>query len=186
MLKKNLRLIFSAKRDSLSSTQISNLSLSIANKLLELPIWDFTYYHIFLSIEEKKEIDTSYLLSILQGKDKNIIVSKMHGAHELIHFLLTDNTLIRKNKWNVPEPVDGIEITTTKIDVVFIPLLAFDVKGNRVGYGKGYYDNFLSTCKNNVVKIGMSFFEASEEITDVLASDIPLDYCVTPKNIYKF
>ena len=186
MLKKNLRLKFSSKRDSLSSSDISDLSISIANKLLEMPIWDFKYYHIFLSIEEKKEIDTSFLLSILQGKDKNIIISKMHGELELVHFLLTDNTLIKKNKWNVPEPVDGIEIQPTKIDVAFIPLLAFDNKGNRVGYGKGYYDKFLSECKNNVLKIGLSFFEASEEISDVLESDISLDFCVTPKKIYEF
>ena len=69
---------------------------------------------------------------------------------------------------------------------MFIPLLAFDNKGNRVGYGKGYYDNFLSKCTPDVIKIGLSFFEASDEITDVFESDIALDYCVTPNTIYQF
>jgi len=186
MLKKDLRLKFSSQRQSLSITDISNFSLAISNRLLKLPIWHFNYYHIFLSIEEKKEVDTSYLLSILQGKDKNIIISKMQTEQELVHFLLTDATRIKKNKWNVPEPVDGIEVNPTKIEVVFIPLLAFDNKGNRVGYGKGYYDNFLSKCKPDVIKIGLSFFEASEEISDVFESDIALDYCVTPNTIYQF
>ena len=97
-------------------------------------------------------------MSILQGRDKNIILSKMVANHQLKHFLLTDNTLIKKNKWNVPEPVDGFEIDANKIDVVFIPLLAFDDQGHRVGYGKGYYDAFLASCKPDVIKVGLSFF----------------------------
>lgn len=186
MLKKQLRLQFSSLRNSLTTTVLSDLSLAIANKSLTLPVWDFTNYHIFLSIEEKKEIDTSFLISILQGKDKNIILSKMVSDTHLKHYLLTDNTLIKKNSWNVPEPIDGLEVAPDKIEVVFIPLLAFDNMGNRVGYGKGYYDVFLKSCRPNVVKIGLSFFEAVPKIEDVLATDIPLDYCITPNSIYSF
>tara|TARA_R110000868_G_scaffold124959_4_gene330082 strand:+ start:11201 stop:11761 length:561 start_codon:yes stop_codon:yes gene_type:complete len=186
MLKKDLRLKFLAERALFLPKQISELSLEISNKALQIPIWDYTNYHLFLSIPQKNEVDTSYLLSILHGKDKNIIVSKMVGEIDLTHFLLTDNTLIKINKWNVPEPVDGIEINPSKIDVVFIPLLAFDTKGNRIGYGKGYYDNFLSQCRKDVLKVGLSFFEPVVTIADVLESDVPLDYCVTPNKIYKF
>lgn len=186
MLKKELRLKFSTQRDLLSPSTISDLSIAISNQLLKLPIWNFNYFHIFLSIEEKKEVDTNYILTILQGKDKNVILSKMHDDKELIHFLLTDNTLIKKNKWNVPEPVDGIEVAANKIDVIFVPLLAFDTLGNRVGYGKGYYDTFLSQCKKDVIKIGLSYFDAEDQITDVYDTDIPLDYCITPNKIYKF
>jgi 5-formyltetrahydrofolate cyclo-ligase len=187
MLKKDLRKLYQTKRASLTIDDASDLSLEISNQLLQLPVWNFNYYHIFLCIVEKKEIDTSYILSILQGKDKNIILSKMIEKQDLLHFLLTDNTLIKKNKWNVPEPVDGIEIDPKKIDVVFIPLLAFDNSGNRVGYGKGYYDKFLNSCKEDVIKIGLSFFEATPDIiTDVLPTDIPLNYCITPKEIYSF
>jgi 5-formyltetrahydrofolate cyclo-ligase len=102
------------------------------------------------------------------------------------HFLLTDNTIIKKNEYNIPEPVDGIEISNDKIEVVFIPLLAFDKKGNRVGYGKGFYDKFLSNCKPETLKIGLSFFEAENEISDVFDGDIGLDYCVTAEGIYRF
>tara|TARA_R110002051_G_scaffold111608_1_gene184197 strand:- start:664 stop:1224 length:561 start_codon:yes stop_codon:yes gene_type:complete len=186
MLKKDLRLKFTTQRNLLLPENISDLSLDISNKTLQLPIWNYNYYHIFLSIKEKKEIDTSYVLSILQGKDKNILISKIIGEQDLVNYLLTDNTLIKKNKWNVPEPVEGIEVHENKIDVVFIPLLAFDKKGNRVGYGKGYYDVLLTKCRKDVIKIGLSFFEAIDEITDVSPIDIPLDYCVTPKTIYKF
>lgn len=186
MLKKDLRLKFSSQRSQLNTEKISALSLVIANNILSLPIWNFTNYHIFLSIQEKKEIDTSDIITVLQGKDKNIILSKMVDQQQLKHFLLTDNTLIKKNKWNVPEPVDGFEIEANKIDVVFIPLLAFDEIGNRVGYGKGYYDSFLKACKPNVIKIGLSFFGPVAKIEDVYDTDIPLDYCVTPNKVYSF
>ena len=102
------------------------------------------------------------------------------------HILLTDNTKLKANSWGVPEPLDGIEVPTQKIDLVFLPLLAFDENGNRVGYGKGFYDNFLRECKEDVVKVGLSLFTAEKEITDVNGNDIPLDYCVTPEKIYSF
>ena len=126
-------------------------------------------------------------MHLLSGKDKGIIISKTDfNARNRTHFLLTDKTKIKKNEYNIPKPVDGIEIPFTKIDVVFVPLLAFDEKGNRVGYGKGFYDAFLSECKPDVIKIGLSLFEPEELITDVFEGDIRLDYCVTPNSIHWF
>ena len=185
MLKSDLRLLYTKLRKELTFRKITDYSLQLANSSLELPIWNFDYYHLFLPITDKKEIDTSFLLSILQGRDKHVILPKMKGD-DLIHFLLTDNTTLKTNQWNVPEPVDGIVVESSKIDVVFVPLLAFDKKGNRVGYGKGFYDRFLQQCKKDVVKIGLSLFDAEEEIEDVLENDIPLDYCITPNKIYEF
>ena len=104
----------------------------------------------------------------------------------MIHFLLTDSTRLKKSKWNIPEPVDGIEIAPNKLDVVFVPLLAFDGQGQRVGYGKGFYDRFLAQCRKDAIKIGLSLFEAEERISDFEESDIPLDFCVTPKKVYSF
>lgn len=185
MLKADLRLLYSQRRNQIPPEKISDASLLISNKVLDIPIWDYDYYHIFLPIPHKKEIDTVFLLSILQGRDKHVIIPKMDGD-SLSHFLLTDNTKFKTNKWGVPEPVDGIEVQPDKIDVVFVPLLAYDKSGNRVGYGKGYYDKFLLQCKPEVIKIGLSLFDAEEEIEDVLESDIPLDYCITPNQIYRF
>ncbi|HLF50780.1 MAG TPA: 5-formyltetrahydrofolate cyclo-ligase [Flavobacterium sp.] len=174
-------------RNQLSEEEIEVKSLAIANELLKLPIWDKTYFHIFLPITEKKEVNTEFILHLLSGKDKEIIVSKSDfETRKMIHFLLTDNTKIRKNAYNIPEPVDGIEVPSNKIDVVFVPLLAFDKKGHRVGYGKGFYDILLSECKPDVIKIGLSFFESEEIITDVFESDVQMNFCVTPDAIHSF
>ncbi|HSD09120.1 5-formyltetrahydrofolate cyclo-ligase [Flavobacterium sp.] len=187
MLKKELRTKYKALRKELTESEIEQKSLAIANALLPLPIWDKTYFHLFLSINEQKEIDTEFILHLLSGKDKEIIISKSDfESRKMTHFLLTDNTKIKKNQHNIPEPVDGIEVPANKIDVVFVPLLAFDKKGNRVGYGKGFYDKFLSECKPGVIKIGLSFFEAEELISDIFEGDVLLDYCVCPNGVYKF
>ncbi len=187
MTKSELRKKYKSLRKDLTLNQIDDLSIAIANQTLKLPIWEHLFYHIFLSIEEHKEINTDYILNILAGKDKNIVISKSDfKTTTLINYLLTDSTVIKKNHWNIPEPVDGIEIDDKKMDVVFVPLLAFDKQGNRVGYGKGFYDNFLSNCKPNAIKIGLSFFETENEITDTYKGDIKLDYCVTPEKVYEF
>lgn len=182
-----LRKIYKLKRQQLSFKQLDSLSLDIANQLLKLNIWNYNYFHIFLSIEEQREVNTDFILNILSGKDKNIIISKSNfKTCKMTHILLTDATVIKKNSYNIPEPVTGIEITNSKIDVVFVPLLAFDNHGNRVGYGKGFYDKFLSKCTPKTLKIGLSFFEAEDKIDGVFKHDIALNYCVTPKQIYSF
>ncbi|MBU2940900.1 5-formyltetrahydrofolate cyclo-ligase [Lacinutrix sp. C3R15] len=188
MTKTELRIAYRIKRRNVTEEQLENYSLQIANQLLQLDIWNFSFYHLFLTITEQHEVNTDYILNILSGKDKNIVLSKSDFKTGLLkHFLLTDNTTIKKNKYNIPEPVDGIEITNDKIEVVFVPLLAFDKNGNRVGYGKGFYDTFLASCKPETIKIGLSFFEAETRIiSDIFEGDIALDYCVTPTEIYRF
>lgn len=187
MNKRDLRRKYKELRLNLSEEQIEELSLGIANNLLKLEIWNLDFYHLFLSIAEQKEVNTEYVLHILQGKDKNIVVSKTDVInHRLDHFLLTDNTRIIKNRWNIPEPEGGIEISPEKLDLVFIPLLAFDKTGHRIGYGKGFYDQFLASCKPDVIKIGLSFFEAEDVIKEIFDSDVALDFCVTPHKVYQF
>ncbi|MCG9792012.1 5-formyltetrahydrofolate cyclo-ligase [Flavobacterium algicola] len=185
--KKILRAKYKALRLALSTEEVEERSLAIANQLITFPIWDKTYFHIFLPIAEYNEVDTELILHLLSGKDKEIVISKADfDSRIMTHYLLTDNTKIKKNEYNIPEPVDGLEVPSLKIDVVFVPLLAFDQKGHRVGYGKGFYDKFLSECRPDTIKIGLSFFDSEPFIDDVFEGDIALNYCITPNKIYKF
>jgi len=186
MLKKDLRKKYAELRSLVSSTQLAHQSLCISNNALKIPIWSFNYYHIFLPIKQKHEIDTVNIISILQGKDKNIVIPKIIDKTTLAHYLLTDNTLLKANKWGIPEPVDGILVAAKKLDVVFLPLLAYDENGNRLGYGKGFYDRFLKECKPDVVKIGLSLFDPETIIEDTNEDDVPLDFCITPEKTYTF
>ena len=185
MDKKKLRQYYKDKRKSIQDDSNASLSLAIANRLLELPLWEHTYFHLFLSSRQLGEVDTDYILTLLQGRDKQVVVPRMQTEHELKHILLTDATLIGTNRWGIPEPQEGIEVLPEQLDVVFVPLLAFDEMGNRIGYGKGYYDRFLVKCKPSCLKIGVSFFSAEKSIPQE-STDIGLDYCVTPEQVYSF
>ncbi len=187
--KNELRAAYKLVRKALSENEIDEQSLHIANQSLNLNIWDHATYHLFLSIAEQKEVQTEYLLHILQGKDKNVVVSKSNfNDHSMTHYLLTDQTILKKNAYNIPEPEGRglIEVHPTNIDVVFVPLLVADKKGSRIGYGKGFYDRFLIQCRPDVIKIGLSFFEPLQDQIEVGKFDVKLDYLITPIEVFKF
>src|SRR5690554_3376677 len=117
MTKNELRKKYKKLRNDLSFETIEDLSLKIANQTLKLPIWEHENYHVFLSIEEHKEVQTDVLLHILSGKDKNIIVSRSDfETRKMTNVLLTDNVIIKKNEWNIPEPQNGIPVNNEIID----------------------------------------------------------------------
>ena len=187
MRKSDLRLLYKQRRAALTADAIEAQSLVIANQLLALPIWEHTYFHVFLPIVKQREVNTEYILHVLAGKDKDVVVSKSDFAtRQLTHFLLTDSTKISTNAYGIPEPESGLAVPVSAIEVVFVPLLAYDKLGHRVGYGKGFYDSFLQQCNPNTVKIGLSFFAPEEKIEDISASDVPLDYVVTPEGVMSY
>jgi 5-formyltetrahydrofolate cyclo-ligase len=183
MNKKELRKEYINLRKALPDLEIEERSLLISNYTLQLDIWKYSNYHIFLPITKQKEINTEYLLHVLQGKDKNIIVSKSDFEDfTMKHYLLTDQTKLIINSYGIPEPDEkGIQIDEEAIDVVFVPLLVADKYGNRLGYGKGFYDRFLKKCRVNTLKIGLSFFEPLESRIDADVHDVGLDYIVHDK-----
>ena len=181
-----LRKKYIALRQSLMDDEVEAMSVKIANQSLKLDIWNKIYYHIFLTIAHKKEVNTDYIMHILQGKDKSIVVSKADfSTCHMQHILLQENTALKISDYGIPEPVSGIEIPPDMMEVVFVPLLAFDEQGHRVGYGKGFYDRFLDRCKPGTLFIGLSFFPPETKI-DAGDTDIALDFCITPEKIYQF
>ncbi|MFP9112971.1 5-formyltetrahydrofolate cyclo-ligase [Flavobacterium sp. RHBU_3] len=187
MEKPELRQKYKALRAALSLEDVAAKSLAIANNVLQLDVWDKTYFHLFLTIDDQREVQTDLIQHILWGRDKDIIVSKSDFEnYTLQHFLLTESTRLMVNPYGIPEPAEGIEVLPAKVDVVFVPLLAFDNKGHRVGYGKGFYDRFLAECRPDVVKVGLSFFEAEPTEIPHSDTDIPLDFCVTPNGVVSF
>lgn len=184
--KDQLRQDFLSKRKALSDATHQKMTDAIVNRCLELPIWEFSIFHMFLPIEKQREVDTTVLLTVLQGKDKQVVLPKTAPHATLRHYLLTEETRILENPWGVPEPQGGLEIQPEQIEVVFVPLITFDLEGYRVGYGKGYYDRFLARCHANTIKVGLSIFDPVEGIKDRSPYDVPLDFCVTTQQCFSF
>jgi len=184
--KAELRLYFIEKRKQLSASDHAALSLAIISQCIQLPIWSLYYFHLFLPIKKFAEIDTTLLITLLKERNKQIVLPKLKSSTSLSHFLLTDETKIKENRWGIPEPTENMLIDPKQLEVIFIPLLAFDQFGNRVGYGKGLYDDFLANCLPDVIKIGLSFFDPINKIKGIRKEDIILDYVISPKQIYQF
>tara|TARA_B100001057_G_scaffold359016_1_gene361213 strand:+ start:558 stop:1118 length:561 start_codon:yes stop_codon:yes gene_type:complete len=184
--KRKVREIFISRRNLINSKILEDSSIQIAKQSLKLEIWHFTNYHIFFPIEKNKEVNTKHIIQIIQGKDKNVIVPKIKDNTNLKNYLLTDSTLFVKNSYGISEPQSGIEVNPIDFDLIFIPLIAFDQMGYRVGYGKGYYDKMLSQCSKKALKVGLSLFDPINKIHDISTHDVKMDYCITPDQIYKF
>ena len=118
MNKKEARKKSKEERQKLSFEQVDEKSLAIANQLVQMDIWNKNYYHLFLPIEEQKEVNTEFILHVLHAKDKEVVVSKSDFiTTSMTHYLLTDNTRIKKNEYNIPEPINGLNVPTEMIDV---------------------------------------------------------------------
>ncbi|WP_317045944.1 5-formyltetrahydrofolate cyclo-ligase [Blattabacterium punctulatus] len=108
------------------------------------------------------------------------------------HKLSIDNcffdrkTLIKINKYGIPEPINKNIIPPYFIEVIFIPLLVFDLKGYRIGYGKGFYDRFLPLCKKNILKIGLSLFNPINCIKPIHKNDLIIDIGITMNHTFFF
>lgn len=151
--------------------------------------WEFRAartVHLFLPIRRLRELDTRPLLDEIfrRGKTAAVSVSDF-STGEMAHYRLRPGDALAENAFGIPEPAfpRTLErVDPVQIDLVVMPLLAYDIRGARVGYGRGFYDRFLRCCRADAVKAGVSFFPPeSVPVSDVSPDDVPLDCCFTPQ-----
>ncbi len=189
MDKKILRKIYLDRRRTLSKDQINNTNQALLTQFMGFDLSNVAYLHTFLPILERVEVDTQRIISYIKSEHPHIkiLVPKSDfSTRTLTHYLLDDTTRLEKNAYGITEPISGTEVSADKIDMILVPLLAFDRRGYRLGYGMGFYDQFLSACKPDVQKIGLSMFDVIEEIESIEPHDIRLDACITAKKVYRF
>lgn len=188
MNKEAARKKYIAKRNEVSVEQIQSDSKTIATNFIASNLWEnCRMIHVFISIPNKGEIDTSFLIDLFFKLHPEIkICTSVVVENDLVHTHITKATTYLPNKWNIPEPVERTVLNEAEIDLVLLPLLAFDAKGNRVGYGKGFYDRFLKKCKPDVIKVGLSLFEPTEELIEADVWDVKMDWTVTAGKVYEF
>ena len=167
---------------------IETLSTAISDKFAFISLNNIELVHIFYPMTGKQEFNSLLLKEkLLELKPQiKFVLPKITAENKLTNILWDDETPLANNRWGITEPEHGTEIASEKIDMVIVPLLAFDQQGNRVGYGKGFYDRFFTTCRADVRKIGVSYFEPEETFEDLNRYDVPLDHCVTPQKIWSF
>jgi 5-formyltetrahydrofolate cyclo-ligase len=188
MTKKELRKIYLQKRTALTSASYTQLNHQLCENFFAGVDLSFVkVLHTFLPIEKNNEPDTWAIIERLTEKYSYIRLSVPRinpNTGGLENFFYEGKHQLERNGWGILEPKNGLPTPTQEINMVLVPLLAFDRKGNRVGYGKGFYDKLLSTFPPACQRIGLSLFPPCDGIADIQASDVPLTMTVTPDQVF--
>ena len=193
MNKSQLRQQALLQRQALTTEEIKTLGGKAIEKLIAQITWkDLSIVHVYLACPRRKEIDTWPLLTYLWAAHPHIItltnrlVSTTLKPHMECH-VIHQNTLLTPNAFGILEPLaETPTLDPARIDLMIIPLLACDLQGNRLGYGKGYYDQLLSRCAPHLQRIGINYVAPWQESIPHEDHDIRIQRLVTPFKAYAY
>lgn len=189
MTKNELRVIYREKRKKLTQQQLNKLQDLLLIQFQKLHLPQISLVHTYLASLKMREPETAAVIAWLEFQNPGLRIAVPRidrHTSGMYHYLYDEQMILTPNEWGIREPAEGKSLEVKEIDLVLVPLLCFDKKGFRVGYGKGYYDRFLAHCRPDCFFIGLSFFDPVGAIDDVDSFDIPLHYCITPSRIYSF
>ena len=189
MLKSEAREHYKHERASLQNPEKAKLDDLILIHFQKVKLPQLEYVLSYWPMDASKEINTHVITRYLEFKNPGlkILYPKTDFTKKDMKALLTDeDTIFKKNKFNIYEPENGEEINAFRIDLVLVPMLIFDKQGHRVGYGQGFYDRWLPNCRADCIKTGLCYFEPIEKVDDASHFDVTLNICITPRNIYVF
>lgn len=152
----------------------------IKEKLLSAPeIIKAKIIHCYLSKED--EVETLKLIaSFLTAKKKTIVPAISNN--QIVSCTLNDLNDLKRSSFGILEPQQR-QLYTGHLDIIIVPGIAFDKKGNRIGYGRGYYDRFLTSTQ--ALKIGLAFEEQLLEFVPQEELDIKVDIIITDQRIIR-
>ncbi|MEX0681787.1 MAG: 5-formyltetrahydrofolate cyclo-ligase [Balneolales bacterium] len=178
-----LRKKFKSQREQLGITDLKSLGQKIAERLF-LSEWYRNAYvvHCFSGTPEKGEIATDAVLSYVIRSEKQLVMPRLSDRKgEMEHYRVDNLNLLKKNKFGIMEPPKGERVWPVELDLVLVPGLAVDMQGNRIGYGKGFYDRFLaSTPAHKLMLLPEQFIV--DHIPNT-SHDIPVEGIVTEERL---
>jgi 5-formyltetrahydrofolate cyclo-ligase len=177
MEKKELRQKYLLKRKFIKNKK--DKSNDILNFIINNPLYNNANV-IALYYSTKDEVDTHDLILYSLLQDKIVLLPKVIGK-EMIFIKIDETTRYETSNFKIREPISN-EPYLGKIDLFIVPGVAFDINGNRLGYGGGYYDKYLKDT--NASTIGICF---EEQITDEIETeehDIKVNIVQTERRTY--
>jgi 5-formyltetrahydrofolate cyclo-ligase len=189
MTKNELRKTYLEKRVKLNPAACAHFNLQLYNLFFSgVDLSFINVLHTYLPIARNNEPDTWPIIDRIRREFPNVRISIPRVGTEgtLENIFFEGLHQLQTNSWNIQEPKQGVPTPSEKIDLVIVPMVVCDQQGHRVGYGKGYYDRFLKTCRPDCRKIGLSFFEEVPVISDASDHDVRLNACITPERFMDF
>lgn len=176
-LKRVLRREARARRDGMSPGERERMSEEVAANVLALPaVADATTVMAFSSFGS--EVDTGPIIERLERDGQRVVLPRVEGR-DIVAVAYRSGDRVRPTSFGAMEPAGAKKLAPEEIDVVIVPGLAFDRSGHRVGYGRGFYDRFLSTLRPDALTVGICF---SAQLVDEVPhgrSDRPVDVVMT-------
>lgn len=142
----------------------------IKDKLLPLLS---SYKNIALYASMNDEVDTFSLANILLENNKNLYYPRIEGEELNFYKVNSLDDLKENNKFHIKEPPVDTPINKNDLEVIIVPGVAFDKDNNRLGFGKGYYDNYLKDFKG--LKVGICFAEQIIDKVPHNSKDVKMD-----------
>lgn len=171
-------------RKSLSRSEKQRMDFKIQSKVMNL--WKFREVStVLLYCAKPVEIDTKLLIERASALGKTVAVPRcVPGTREMDFYVITSFDDLEKGAFGVLEPIPEKcrKLTDFTSSVCIVPALVYDKQGFRLGYGKGYYDRFLSGYKGNC--IGLAYSDWVKESLPHGKFDRKVDIIVTEKDNY--
>ncbi|MBO9659581.1 MAG: 5-formyltetrahydrofolate cyclo-ligase [Chitinophagaceae bacterium] len=189
MLKKEARKLYRQKRMDLSIQEMTKMDDLMLIHFQSAGIPFLNSVLSYWPIEENNEPNTHLFTEYLKFRNPELKVCYPVSDFSSLTMqaVVTDvDTPFLKTELNIHEPDSRDILLPEHIDLVFVPMLAFDANGYRVGYGKGFYDKYLASVGPDCIKVGFCYFAPVDKLDDLHEFDIPLDIVVTPDNTYVF
>ncbi len=189
MIKSALRTIYRDKRKALSEKDRLKLDDLVLIQFQQLSLPDMQVLMSYMPIATHNEVNTLPITDYVSFKIPGLRLAYPKINYDEVSMQaieVNDSTEFETDRHGIAEPVAGDVIPPHELEMIFVPLLAYDKNGYRVGYGKGFYDRYLEHCSDDVIRIGFSYFEPEPVISDVNEFDIPLNFAITPERIYEF
>lgn len=184
----SLRQKILAKRRQVTAKESAQAGLSILKNIMQMNVFKRTV-NVASYISLSGELCTQDMNEYFMTRHHlclPFMVTGQKGKMDFYSFKKGDELV--ENRFHILEPKNLPEnlISEDKIDVIIVPLVAFDNKGNRMGMGGGYYDRMLKKVRKDCLVIGVAYeFQLVDELL-VEEWDMPMDIVITEKNCYKF
>lgn len=188
MTKALLRKQCLAQRQAMNKTTYRKLSQQIQERFFQY--FNMSYYpytHTYLACYERREADTWGIVRIVLQQHQGVVVAapKLVGQPKQIQsYCIDTQTSFQQNAWGIQEPTNGDLVPPHTFHLVILPVIAFDEQGYRIGYGQGHYDRYLQQASPDATRVGLCFEDPVPVIQDINAQDVPLDFCVTPNQVF--
>ena len=172
MDKKALRKTIREQKQAMTPQQIAEKSEKLKALFLETPQYQQAKT-LYGYLPYNQEVRTVPILQQALADGKQVAVPKVYGD-EMKFILLTDLDRVEEGYAGIPEPVEDTPVAKDPTALVLMPGLAFDREGQRIGYGGGFYDKFLS-CEPNHPTVALCYdFQVLEKL-ETEAFDVPVD-----------